>query len=80
MGALPGVPGGHRELEYSEVYIGECIPESCDRPAMVRVYEDYVYVLCALHNQRRVIGSEVDAVGTGLVHYRVTSRGKGRCS
>lgn len=50
--------------EFFENYIGECISGSCDRPATVRVHKDFV--LCALHNQRRVIGEEADAVGIGL--------------
>lgn len=45
-------------IEYSEAYIGECIVGECDRPATVRVYENFV--LCALHYLAREIAEAYD--------------------
>lgn len=53
-----------QDPEYSEVFIGECIAGSCDRPATVRVYEDFV--LCALHHMRHEAGQDVDEAGIAL--------------
>ncbi len=50
--------------EYSEVFIGECITGSCDRPATVRVYEDFV--LCALHHAHYEAGHDADEAGLAL--------------
>lgn len=51
-------------IEYSEVYIGECVAGECNLPATVRVHENYV--LCALHDLRREIAEEQDEANLAL--------------
>jgi hypothetical protein len=49
---------------YAEEYIGECAAGSCDRPAAVVIFEDFM--LCALHDHRYAIGQEIDAASISL--------------
>ncbi|MDP9476793.1 MAG: hypothetical protein M3R38_14090 [Actinomycetota bacterium] len=51
-------------VEYAEEFIGECLVGSCDRPATVRVYEDFV--LCALHHMMHEAGHDADEAGLAL--------------
>ncbi|MDP9476204.1 MAG: hypothetical protein M3R38_11080 [Actinomycetota bacterium] len=51
-------------VEYAEEFIGECTTGDCDRPATVRVYEDFV--LCALHHMMYEAGEDADEAGIAL--------------
>ncbi len=51
-------------VEYAQTFIGECTTGSCDRPATVRVYEDFV--LCALHHMMHEVGHDADEAGLAL--------------
>ncbi len=51
-------------IEYAQEFIGECTTGSCDRPATVRVYEDFV--LCALHHMMYEAGEDADEAGIAL--------------
>jgi hypothetical protein len=51
-------------LEFAETFIGECITGDCDRPATVRVWEDFI--LCALHHTMHEVGEDQDEAGIGL--------------
>lgn len=52
------------EITYAEEYIGECTAGSCDRPATVRVYEDFM--LCALHYMRYEAREDIDEATMAL--------------
>lgn len=46
--------------EYIGTYIEECGSGGCDRPATVRVHNDFV--LCALHHHDLYVAEEINAV------------------